>query len=129
MAFWKKKPEEKTSAEPEKTNSIPDWYRKEEPAEPVACPWCGREMVYGTLYGRGRGGGGTIGSLQWLEGGYRSWLDTLAFTERKIDLGFYEEAWYCEICQKMTMDIGRALEKAGPNYVWENGKPVVKPEE
>lgn len=128
MAFWKKKTAEEPAAEPENTNPIPDWYRKEEPPEGALCPWCGKEMVYGTLYGRSRAGAG-IGSLQWLEGGYRSWLDTLTFTERKIDLGFYEAAWYCESCQKMTLDIGRAMEKAGPNYVWENGKPVVKTEE
>ena len=128
MAFWKKKP---TGGEPSAAEkpSVPDWYRNGEPPEPVKCPWCGKEMVYGTLYGRSRGGGGTIGSLQWLEGGYRGFLDTLGFTGSTIDLGFHESAWFCESCLKMTVDIGRALEKAGPNYVWENGKPVVKTEE
>ena len=128
MAFWKKKLDEERPVAPEKTGPVPDWYRKEEPPEPMTCPWCGNSMVYGTLYGRSRGSAG-VGSLEWLEGGYRSWLDKLAFTERKIDLGLYETAWYCEACRKMTLDIGCAMEKAGPNYVWENGKPVIKTEE
>ena len=129
MAFWKKKPDGAESDEPAKPAPIPDWYRTEEVPAPADCPWCGKAMVAGTLYGRSRGGAGTIGRLQWLEGGYRSLLDTLGFTGSKIDLGFYEDAWFCPDCQKMTLDIGRAMEKAGPNYVWENGKPVVKREE
>lgn len=120
MAFWKKKPDETGIAEPEK-NPVPDWYPAE--PDPVDCPWCGAPMVYGTLYGNSRG------SIQWREGPYRGGMEALRFTGRKVDLGGAEDAWFCESCQKMTVDIGRALEKAGPNYVWENGKPVVKTEE
>ena len=136
MAFWKKKSEDPWDQKPEKRPDaqIPAWYRHEEPAapqEPPAgelCPWCGQPMVAGTLYGQSRGAGG-INGLQWREGGYQGFLDSLAFTGKKIDLGSYEDAQYCTSCQKMTLNIGRAMEKAGPNYVWKNGKPFPADEE
>ena len=76
MPFWKKKCEDPWDRKPEekKPAPIPDWYRSEEKPEPADCPWCGQPMVAGTLYGRSRAGAG-VGSLQWLEGGYRSWLE------------------------------------------------------
>ena len=129
MAFWKKsedpwdrKSEKRTPAQ------IPDWYRTEETASQESldgepCPWCGQPMVAGTLYGQSRGG------MQWRKGGYQGFLDSLAFTGMKIDLGAYEDAWYCPACQKMTLNIGRAMEKAGPNYVWKDGKPCPAGEE
>ena len=119
MPFWKKKCEDPWDRKPEekKPAPIPDWCRPEEKPEPADCPWCGQPMVAGTLYGQSRGG------MQWREGGYQGFLDSLAFTGMKIDLGFYEDAQYCPACRKMTLNIGRAMEKAGPNYTWENGKP------
>ena len=124
MAFWKKKSDAPENRGGEKNAvSIPSWYHREEPSEPETCPWCGAPMVRGTLYGNARG------CMQWREGPYQGGLDALRFTDRKVDLSGGEEAWFCEPCQKMTMDIGRALESAGPNYVWEGGKPVLKTRE
>jgi len=131
MPFWKKKSEDPWDRADvkQKLVQIPDWYHREEdtsPQEPLdggPCPWCGQPMVAGTLYGQSRGG------MQWREGGYQGFLDSLAFTGMKIDLGFYEDAQYCPACRKMTLNIGRAMEKAGPNYTWENGKPCLRTEE
>ena len=91
MAFWKRKSEDPWDQKPEKRPDaqIPAWYRHEEPAAPQEppvgelCPWCGQPMVAGTLYGQSRGAGG-INGLQWREGGYQGFLDSLAFTGKKI---------------------------------------------
>ena len=107
----------------QKQTEIPAWYRPEEIPAPVPCPWCGEPMLYGVLYGNGRG------SMQWREGPYRGGLDAMRFTGWKIDLGGNETAWYCASCRKLTMDIGGMLEKAGPNYVWKDGKPCPVEEE
>lgn len=87
------------------------------------CPCCGETMTKGTLCGTGRG------FLQWREGPYQSGLEALRFTGRKLDLEGREPAWYCAGCGTILLQTDRPLEKAGPNYVWENGKPVVKTEE
>ena len=128
MAFWKKRSEDPwdlapnrpkkpvaapaPAEEPERT--IPPWVHK--PPDPIPCPWCGEPMLVGFLYGSSRGG------MQWREGPWRGGLDAMRFTGRKIDLAGSETAWYCTSCKKMVMDIEGILEKAGPNYVWENGK-------
>jgi len=132
MPFRRKKSEDpwdRADAK-QKPVQVPDWYHREENAVPQEppddggpCPWCGQRMAAGTLYGQSRGG------MQWREGGYQGFLDSLAFTGMKIDLGFYEDAQYCPACRKMTLNIGRAMEKAGPNYTWENGKPCLRTEE
>lgn len=136
MAFWKKKSEEPwdrdpnerrpaavpVRTEPEAEKPLPPWVRPEERPEPIFCPWCGAPMLYGFLYGNGRG------TMQWREGPYRGGLDAMRFTGQKIDLGGSETAWYCISCRKMTMDVEGMLEKAGPNYTWKDGK-IVLPEE
>lgn len=136
VAFWKKKSEDPWDLDPnrpkkpvaapvpagEPERTIPPWVHKAEQPDSVPCPWCGEPMLSGFLYGNGRG------SMQWREGPWRGGLDALRFTGRKIDLGGSEEAWYCASCQKLTLDIEGMLEKAGPNYVWKDGK-VVFPEE
>ena len=137
MAFWKKsedpwdrKPKKQSPVgfcgdeipQKQKENPIPDWYRTEEIPAPVACPWCGKPMLYGVLYGSGR-------AMQWREGPYRGGLDAMRFNGWKIDLGGSEAAWYCTDCRKVTIDIEGMLEKAGPNYVWKDGKPCPVEEE
>ena len=136
MAFWKKKSEDPWDTDPNRRKkpavapvpaeepewTIPPWVHKAEKPEPILCPWCGEPMLCGVLYGNSRGG------TQWREGPYRGGLDTLRFTGRKIDLGGSETAWYCTSCRKLTLDIEGMLEKAGPNYVWKDGK-VVFPDE
>ena len=81
------------------------------------CPCCGGTMTKGTLCGTGRG------FMQWREGPYQGGLDALRFTGRKLDLEGWESAWYCEDCGSILLQTDRPLEKAGPNYVWKNGKP------
>lgn len=143
MAFWKKKSEDPWDMDPNRKQqptpvekkpperTIPPWVQIEEPPEPIPCPWCGENMVWGNLFA-GSGGSQTSGWLQWREGAHQGFLDSLRFTGRKVDLGAYEEAWYCTACRKLAMDVGLALKRSGPNYVWENGKvkfPKEEPEE
>jgi hypothetical protein len=45
-----------------------------------------------------------------------------------VDLGYYEETWYCGTCRKLVLDAGLAMKRAAPHYVWKDGK-VVFPEE
>ena len=142
MAFWKKKSEDpwdldpnrpKKSAavptpaeEPERT--IPPWVHKPETPEPISCPWCGEPMEWGNLYAS-TGGSGRGPFLQWREGEHKGFLDSLRFTGRMVNMGWYEEAWYCEPCGKLVLDAALAMERAGPNYVWENGKVKFPTEE
>lgn len=135
MAFWKKQSEDPWDMDPNRKNqptptpaqtepterTIPPWVHIEEPPAPISCPWCGENMVWGNLFA-GSGGSRTSGWLQWREGAHQGFLDSLRFTGRKVDLGAYEEAWYCMECRKLVMDVGLALKRSGPNYVWENGK-------
>lgn len=137
MAFWKKKSEDpwdidpnrpkkaaitpEPEKEPEKT--IPPWVHKTEKPEPILCPWCGEPMIWGNLYAKSGAGMQTYGQyLQWREGECKGFLDSLRFTGQMVDMGYYEEAWYCTKCRKLVMDVGLAMKRAGPNYVWENGK-------
>lgn len=137
MAFWKKKSEDpwdidpnrpKKAAitpEPEKEpeKPIPSWVHKTEKPEPILCPWCVEPMIWGNLYAKSGAGMQTYGQyLQWREGECKGFLDSLRFTGQMVDMGYYEEAWYCTKCRKLVMDVGLALESSGPNYVWENGK-------
>jgi len=87
------------------------------------CPCCGGSMIKGTLCGTGRG------FMQWREGPYQGGLDALRFTGRKLDLEGREPAWYCKGCGSILLQTDRPLEKAGPNYVWKNGKPCPVGEE
>ena len=87
------------------------------------CPCCGGSMIEGTLCGTGRG------FMQWREGPYQGGLEALRFTGRKLDLERREPAWYCGACGCILLQTNRPLEKAGPNYVWKNGKPCPVGEE
>lgn len=142
MAFWKKKSEDPWDIDPNRQKKvtassapeeepervIPPWVHKSEIPEPIPCPWCGKPMEWGNLYAsRGGHGGGSF--LQWREGEHKGFLDSLRFTGRMVTMGWYEEAWYCETCQKLVLDAGLAMKNAGPNYVWENGKVKVPAEE
>ena len=141
MAFWKKKSEDPWDLDPnrpkksvavpapaeEPERTIPPWVHKPEKPEPIPCPWCGEPMEWGNLYAA-RGSGSGVGFLQWREGEHKGFLDSLRFTGRMVNMGWYEEAWYCESCRKLVLDAGIAMERSGPNYVWENGK-VKFPEE
>ena len=82
----------------------------------------------GNLYAA-RGGNGGSAFLQWREGEHKGFLESLRFTGRMVNMGWYEEAWYCETCRKLVLDAGLAMERAGPNYVWENGKVKFPTEE
>ena len=141
MAFWKKKSEDPWDLDPnrpkksvavpapaeEPERTIPPWVHKPEKPEPISCPWCGEPMEWGNLYAS-TGGSGRGPFLQWREGEHKGFLDSLRFTGRMVNMGWYEEAWYCETCRKLVLDAGLAMERAGPNYVWKGGK-VVFPEE
>ena len=85
-------------------------------------------MEWGNLYAA-RGGNGGSAFLQWRKGEHKGFLDSLRFTGRMVNMGWYEEAWYCETCRKLVLDAGLAMERAGPNYVWENGKVKFPTEE
>ena len=138
MAFWKKKSEDPwdldptrpkkpvavsaSAKEPERT--IPPWAHKAEKPDPIPCPWCGEPMEWGNLYASKGGGSGAGSFLQWREGEHKGFLDSLRFTGRMVNMGWYEEAWYCETCRKLVLDAGLAMERAGPNYVWKDGKVV-----
>lgn len=135
MPFWKKASEDPWERKPEKKPTAPapalerpEWARTKEPPAPVCCPWCGAEMCFGNLYS-GMQRSAYMG-LFWREGAHKSFLESIGkpAQDRYLELGAYEEAWYCEDCKKMTMDIGLALENVRPNYVWKDGK-VVFPEE
>ena len=137
MAFWKKsedpwdrKPEKRkpASVPPEETQTPPPWVHVKKPPVPMNCPWCGQLMLAGNLYGSMHRG--TVSGMDWREGEHKSFLETLGASEtgRYLSLGSYEEAWYCEACQKMVLDVGLALKRSGPNYVWKDGK-VVFPEQ
>ena len=141
MAFWKKKSEDPWDLDPnrpkksvaapvpaeEPERTIPPWVHQAERPDPIPCPWCGEPMEWGNLYAaRGGSGGGAF--LQWREGEHKEFLDSLRFTGRMVNMGWYEEAWYCGTCRKLVLDAGLAMERAGPNYVWKDGK-VVFPEE
>ena len=142
MAFWKKKSEDpwdldpnrpkKSAAVPvsaeETERTIPPWVQKPGKPEPISCPWCGEPMEWGNLYAA-RGGTGGSAFLQWREGEHKGFLDSLRFTGRMVNMGWYEEAWYCEPCGKLVLDAALAMERAGPNYVWENGKVKFPTEE
>jgi hypothetical protein len=141
MAFWKKKSEDPWDLDPnrpkksvavpapaeEPERTIPPWVHKPEKPEPISCPWCGEPMEWGNLYAA-RGGTGGSAFLQWREGEHKGFLDSLRFTGRMVNMGWYEEAWYCEPCGKLVLDAALAMERAGPNYTWEQGK-VVFPKE
>ena len=140
MAFWKKKSEDPWDLDPNRTRkpdatpvseeperTVPPWVHKVEKPEPIPCPWCGKLMEWGNLYAA-RGSGSGVGFLQWREGEHKGFLDSLRFTGRMVNMGWYEESWYCESCRKLVLDAGLAMKRAGPNYVWENGK-VKFPEE
>ena len=141
MAFWKKKSEDPWDLDPnrpkksvavpvpaeEPERTIPPWVQKPEKPEPISCPWCGEAMEWGNLYAA-RGGTGGSAFLQWREGEHKGFLDSLRFTGRMVNMGWYEEAWYCEPCGKLVLDAALAMERAGPNYTWEQGK-VVFPKE
>ena len=138
MAFWKKKSEDPWDLKPEKKPAAPAsapeppaWAQRNQPPEPMACPWCGKEMLAGNLYSGGQRG---YGPLEWREGDHKSWLERIGTPkqEQYFQMGCYEEAWYCTACQKMVLDVGLALQQQGPNYEWKDGKivfPVEKEEE
>ena len=133
MPFWKKsedpwdrKPEKKPAA-PASAPEPPAWAQvKQEPAS-MNCPWCGKELCFGTLYSGGQRG---YGPLEWREGVRKSFLERLGKAEqaRYLQLGCYEEAWYCEDCRMLVLDVGLALQQQRPNYEWRDGK-IVFPEE
>ena len=138
MAFWKKsedpwdkKPEKSkkecmhTDKEPEITP--PSWVRQKTAPPPMDCPWCGQPMLSGNLYGSaGRSG---TANVTWREGADKSFLERIGNrSERYFTIGAVAEAWYCETCGKMVLDVEAEMRKTGPNYVWKNGK-VVLPEE
>ena len=141
MAFWKKKSEDPWDLDPnrpkksvavpvpaeEPERTIPPWVQKPEKPEPISCPWCGEPMEWGNLYAA-RGGTGGSAFLQWREGEHKGFLDSLRFTGRMVNMGWYEEAWYCEPCGKLVLDAALAMERAGPHSTWEQGK-VVFPKE
>ena len=131
MPFWKKsedpwdrKPEKKPSAP---APEPPAWAPVKQAPAPIDCPWCGKTLRFGTLYSGGQRG---YGALEWREGGHKSWLERIGTREQELylQLGCYEEAWYCTECQKLVMDVGLALQQQRPNYVWKDGK-VVLPED
>ncbi len=134
MAFWKKSEDpwdrkpEKNPAPPAPAPEPPAWAQVKKPLEPMNCPWCGKEMLSGNLYsGMNRG---TYQGLAWHEGAHKSWLEQMGkpAQERYLELGYYEEAWYCTDCKKMVLDVGLALKQQRPNYEWKDGK-IVFPEE
>lgn len=133
MAFWKKsedpwdrKPKKKPAA-PAPAPEPPAWAQVKQPPKPMNCPWCGKEMLSGNLYGGTSRGAAQ--SLTWHEGSHKSWLERIGTPEQEqyLQLGCYEEAWYCMDCQKMVLDVGLALKQQRPNYEWKNGK-IVFPE-
>ena len=134
MAFWKKsedpwdrKPEKKSTA-PAPAPEPPAWAQVKQPPKPMNCPWCGKEMLSGNLYGSTSRSAAS--PLTWREGGHKSWLERIGTPEQEqyLVLGSYEEAWYCTDCQKMVLDVGLALKQQRPNYEWKDGK-IVFPEE
>ena len=137
MAFWKKsedpwdqKPgDRKKESLPENKEMLPpSWARPPKEAPPPAdCPWCGQPMLSGNIYGNaGRSGSARI---TWIEGADKSFLERIGTSsERSFTLGAVEEAWYCETCGKMVLDVQAEMQKTGPKYVWKTGK-VVFPEE
>ena len=143
MALWKKKSEDPWDLDPnrpkkpvaapvaaeEPERTIPPWVHKAEQPDPIPCPWCGEPMEWGNLYAKSGGGIQSCGQyLQWREGEHKGFLDSLRFKGQTVDLGYYEEAWYCGTCRKLVLDAGLAMKRAAPNYVWKDGK-VVFPEE
>ena len=138
MAFWKKKSEDpwdqkprerkKESRPAEQVMTPPSWAPAPKEAPPPAdCPWCGQPMLSGNVYGNaGRSGSA---SITWIEGADKSFLERIGnHGERYFALGAVNEAWYCEACGKMVLDVDAEMRKTGPNYVWKNGK-VVLPED
>ena len=134
MAFWKKS-EDPWDSKPEKKPSVsapapepPTWAQVKQPPEPMNCPWCGKEMLSGNLYGGTSRG--SASPLTWREGAHKSWLERIGTPEQEqyLELGSYEEAWYCPDCQKLVLDVALALKQQRPNYEWKNGK-IVFPEE
>ena len=132
MAFWKKS-DDPWDQKPTKKQPTP----APEPsarvqAKPMPksmdCPWCGKAMFAGNLYSSVRGG--VYQGLEWREGEHKNFLGRLgkAEQERCLQLGYYEEAWYCEDCRRLVMDVGLALKQQRPNYEWKDGK-IVFPEE
>ena len=133
MLFWKKsedpwdqKPAKKP-ATPVPAPEPPAWAQVKKQPEPMRCPWCGRQMCSGNLYSGGQRG---YGALEWREGARKSFLERLgkAEQERYLQFGCYEEAWYCEDCGKLVMDVDLALQQQRPNYEWKDGK-IVFPED
>ena len=134
MAFWKKsedpwdrKPEQKPAA-PVPAPEPPAWAQVKQPPKPMNCPWCGREMLSGNLYGSTSRSAAQ--PLTWREGAHKSWLERIGTPEEEqyLALGSYEEAWYCTECRKLVLDVGLALKQQRPNYEWKDGK-IVFPEE
>ena len=134
MAFWKKsedpwdrKPEKKPE---KKQSSVPESRKGEAPVReqedgrpaPTACPWCGKPMLAGNLYCAGRSLG-----MYWSERPSRSFLESFGTAEqpRRLELSVSEEACYCTACQKLVLDVGAALKRSGPNYIWKNGRVVL----
>jgi len=133
MPFWKKsedpwdrKPEKKPAV-PAPAPEPPAWAQVKQAPASMNCPWCGKELCFGTLYSGGQRG---YGPLEWREGVRKSFLERLGKAEqaRYLQLGCYEEAWYCEDCRMLVLDVGLALQQQRPNYEWKDGK-IVFPEE
>ena len=130
MAFWKKS-EDPWDRKPEKQRTAPEPAETEAPvlqseaeiSASMACPWCGSPMLKGELRSTGRG----LAGMCWNEGPSRSFLESFGATDQpgRLELGISEEAWYCTACRKLVLDVGAALKRGGPNYVWKNGKVVV----
>lgn len=131
MAFWKKsedpwdrKPEkQRTATAPRELEPPSPKPEAELPAPMMACPWCGSPMLKGELRSTGRG----LAGMCWNEGPSRSFLESFGATDQpgRLELGISEDAWYCAACRKLVLDVGAALKRGGPNYVWKNGKVVV----
>lgn len=77
-----------------------------EPDTPaMTCPWCGKEMARGYLYGKGGG------DIWWLRKklGWKEKLvgpdpNTSLLVSDEGGLYTYKTAWYCQACQRMAVD-------------------------
>ena len=80
-------------------------------------------MLAGELSAASRGFSG----MCWNEGPSRSFLESIGAVDQpfRLELGVSEEAWYCTACKKLVLDVGAALKRSGPNYVWKNGRTVL----
>lgn len=74
--------------------------QREAPPAPIPCPWCGREMKAGYLFG-GRGG------VYWSRecpGGIFGFSETVPVDTDGGFWGAYKRVWNCEECGKLVMD-------------------------